>query len=408
LDHPAIFLFDLDGVLVQPAGYREAVRATINYFTRRLGISDLAPDEEILALLESQGITNEWDIIPICLGEILETILRENPDLHFSGDLLDLPKSLPYPKGPLHFREDILKISSLLQAGFSPSEALLRSREKGPFLELSRQSLFNNLFEHNQDVTLSVTSRTFQNYVLGSQAFTEIYQVPAIVEGESYLKVFDRPLLANELKRHMEDMIFNHTLHVAALTARPSLAPRDVSTEPGGYSPEAEQALELVGLSQIPLIGFGRLQYAASQLHISPNLLMKPAPYQALAAVLAAVGGSELAALKSAAAICHQAGLIPESSSFTTLDPTRPLISTSDSRARNAGWSVHIFEDSPIGIRAVQQAGELLNRAGIRVRVHCWGIAQNPDKVLALEQSGATVFSDINLALEQNFSKDFL
>jgi hypothetical protein len=404
LDHPAIFLFDLDGVLVQPAGYREAVRATINFFTRRLGLSDLAPGEDILALLESQGITNEWDIIPICLGVILEAILCENSGLDLSHNLLEVPKALPCPREPLQYREDILKAGSLLQAGFSPSEALLRAGEKGPFPKLSRQALYKNLFGHNQEVLLSVTSRTFQNYVLGSQAFTHIYRAPAIIDGESYLKVFDRSLLRTDLKKHMEEMILDHTLHVAFLTARPSLAPREVVTEPGGYSPEAEQALELIGLSQIPIIGFGRLQYAAGQLGLSPNLLIKPAPYQALAAVLAAVSGSELDALQSAAALCQQAGLIPDASPFTSFDPTRSLILPSDSRVLEEGWSVHIFEDSPIGIRAVQQAGEMLNRADIRVRVHCWGIAQNPDKVRALEQVGATVFSEVNLALEYYFS----
>ena len=31
-------LFDIDGVLVEPSGYRAAVQATLHYFTRRMGL----------------------------------------------------------------------------------------------------------------------------------------------------------------------------------------------------------------------------------------------------------------------------------------------------------------------------------------------------------------------------------
>src|SRR5690554_2507184 len=69
---PAVILFDLDGVLVQPGGYRAAVRETLNYFTQQMGLPSLAPDDETIAIFEAQGIICEWDMIPITLAVMLE------------------------------------------------------------------------------------------------------------------------------------------------------------------------------------------------------------------------------------------------------------------------------------------------------------------------------------------------
>ena len=48
---PTVFLFDVDGVLVKPGGYRAAVRATVNYFTRQLNLGDLSPSDETVAIV---------------------------------------------------------------------------------------------------------------------------------------------------------------------------------------------------------------------------------------------------------------------------------------------------------------------------------------------------------------------
>ncbi|NTV84159.1 MAG: hypothetical protein HGA23_07660, partial [Bacteroidales bacterium] len=96
-----VFIFDLDGVLVQPGGYRQGITATMRYFTQSWGLEALAPDEEAIALCESHGITSEWDIVPICLAGLLETLLHHNiglnlpdhPDL--SLDLAEFKKHIP-------------------------------------------------------------------------------------------------------------------------------------------------------------------------------------------------------------------------------------------------------------------------------------------------------------------------
>jgi hypothetical protein len=95
--------------------------------------------------------------------------------------------------------------------------------------------------------------------------------------------------------------------HLAAFTARPSAPPREIESPPLGYAPEAEIALDLVALPDIPLISFGRLQYLGEQRGYDPEVLVKPSPVQALAGISAALTGDEWSALQ-AACDWHESG----------------------------------------------------------------------------------------------------
>ena len=61
---------------------------------------------------------------------------------------------------------------------------------------------------------------------------------------------------------------------------------------------------------------------------------------------------------------------------------------------------VTIFEDTPGGMVAVQEVGDLLNGLGLRVELQKIGIAEEVAKQSALSVLGATVYPDINQALE--------
>jgi phosphoglycolate phosphatase-like HAD superfamily hydrolase len=52
-----IWLFDLDGVLIHPGGYREALRRTVAHFSRRAGYPDEPLAEETIEAFEANGIT---------------------------------------------------------------------------------------------------------------------------------------------------------------------------------------------------------------------------------------------------------------------------------------------------------------------------------------------------------------
>ena len=66
-----IFLFDVDGVLINPRGYKEALRATVEHFAARMGLEAMAPSDEDIAIFEACGITSEWDSGPMCVAALL-------------------------------------------------------------------------------------------------------------------------------------------------------------------------------------------------------------------------------------------------------------------------------------------------------------------------------------------------
>jgi len=77
----SFLLFDIDGVLINPSGYRKAVHDTTSYFLNKLGFSKISINEEIITTFESIGITSEWDIVPLYLLSIIELSLIQNqPD----------------------------------------------------------------------------------------------------------------------------------------------------------------------------------------------------------------------------------------------------------------------------------------------------------------------------------------
>ena len=146
------------------------------------------------------------------------------------------------------------------------------------------------------------------------------------------------------------------------------------------YSPEAELALDVVGLSAAPLVGYGQVCQLAELSGHSPEEMVKPSPVQALAAIGAALErGDTLPALLGAERLFFKG----DASFYHGLPPLE----------------VHIFEDAAGGVRAVRQACALLVKAGLEVTVLAWGISANVDKVATLRQAGADIYSDVNQAI---------
>src|ERR1051326_5292118 len=78
-----IILLDVDGVLVQPGGYRAALRATVNHF---IG-SQFDIQEEILTELEKHGISSEWDMVPLLLASHWNDILSRQTIANLPADV---------------------------------------------------------------------------------------------------------------------------------------------------------------------------------------------------------------------------------------------------------------------------------------------------------------------------------
>jgi hypothetical protein len=215
--------------------------------------------------------------------------------------------------------------------------------------------------------------RLFQHYSLGSRAFSETYKLPAEVETESFLLTYDRSNINDAIR----DRLIQPNIHLAGLTARPSAPPREVHDSRFGYAPEAEIALKLVGLADIPLIAFGKLEYLAAQRGLDAGALIKPSPVHALAATAAAFTGNEWASLQSAGD-WYQTGKL--NGVFANLPRE---------------FELFVVEDTLGGIKSTQAAVEILRKNGFNVTIHAIGLTSGSDsKVEAFTQAGIRFFEN--------------
>ena len=73
-----ILLFDMDGVLITPGGYRAAFIATMNHFGQKLGFAGLAPSVSEIEVFEAESI-NEWDMIGLSMAAVVRHVAEELP-----------------------------------------------------------------------------------------------------------------------------------------------------------------------------------------------------------------------------------------------------------------------------------------------------------------------------------------
>jgi len=354
-----IILLDIDGVLVQPGGYRAALRATVRRF-----IGDVEIPEDLLTDFEKRGISSEWDMSPLIIAACWNDILSRQPMENLSEDVLTAAKQIHADPSPR------LSIPNFdLVAGQYPAEAAFHA-ECFPAIH---QALRKNLLTGTRDVRNSATMRTFQHFTLGSRHFEETYNLPAEFETESLLLKFDHANVNDEILAALR----KDGNHLAAFTARPSHPPREADDSTLGYAPEAELALELVGLSDIPLISFGKLEYIAARHGLEPETLLKPSPFHALAGVLAAWTGEELSALNAAHGWQSAGGL---GEAFSKLPKSFELI---------------VVEDTLGGIRSTRAAGEILQKAGFDVTVRAFGLTAGSEaKASAFNKADVLHFDD--------------
>lgn len=357
-----IILLDIDGVLVYPGGYRAALRTTVNHFID----PTFDIDEETLTELERRGISSEWDMAPLLVAAYWSDILSHQPINNLPSDIhsaaievnrqrrVDAPTHLFVPEFGLI-------------TGQYPAETAFRA---GCFSSIP-YDLRKNLLTETRNVHISHTMRIFQHYTLGSEKFKETYDLPIELETESFLLTHDRSVINNDIRANLCQP--NHRL--AAFTTRPSAPPRGINTSHLGYAPEAELALELVALPDIPLIGYGRLEYLARQCGLDAATLLKPSPVQALAAIAAAYIGEEWMAIQ-AAADWQKTGRL--NSVFSKLPGSFELI---------------VVEDTMGGVISTLKAGEILQQAGMDMIIKALGFTSGSvTKAAAFKQAGIPFF----------------
>ena len=390
IKNPIIALFDLDGVLIQPGGYRAAVAATVNYFSQKMGLGEQAPNEDDLAFLEANGITSEWDMVPICLVVLIQKAIQVAnvvlPDCSIE-DLMLLVRALGISID-VNYRSEIRQmLPFLIKPSIPPSEGLLNAIQAGKIFPGYQNAAFiRDLLGNTRQITDSKTLRVFQNFILGDRGFVDAYSLIPEFETQSFLRMNDVCLLSEESQRILYKLISDSMIRPAVITVRPSLPPAGVDDLLNDYSPEAEMAIQLTGLDGIPVVGFGTIQFLARKIGTSPDSLIKPSPVQALTAIMAAFGETMIRSLEWAAANSIDGGDHQDASQL----PSR--------------FTLNIFEDSAKGIQACQQAAFILRQKGCEATVKAWGIARNQDKIKALEAVGAQVFPDVNQAIQAAFS----
>ena len=366
-----ILLLDADGVMVQPAGYRAALRSTVNYF---IG-PPLALEEESLTELERRQITSEWDMAPLLIAAYWNDILSRQPMPNLPEDVNSAAKEIKRRRqvdAPTH----VTVPEFHLQPGKYPARSAFES-ECFPYL---LGTLRMDLLTGSRSVHKSPTTRIMQHFTLGSKHFQETYNLSPEVGTDSLLLKYDRSPITDAVREKLRWP----GNHLVGFTNRPSGPPREMGHVMDGYPPEAEFALELAGLQDIPMIAHGRLQYLASLHGHDAATLEKPSPYHALAAVLAAWTGEELTALQAAN---HWYETNSLNGKFIRLPRSFELI---------------VVEDTLGGVRSVRAAGEILQASGFNVNVRPFGLTLgNAAKASAFEKAQVPYYSDWESIMEE-------
>ncbi len=169
-----ILLFDIDSVLVEPLGYRAALKATLQHFAEKLGIdSSTLPDQDTIEYFEAMHITSEWDMAPIVLAVLLDRLVSSSEDIALPSSLDKLLRSPDsYNLTEIDYRQVIEYISRQLKNGEYPATTALRisgphrskggSMHPGVFPQLAGSALLEELLSASRDPYRSEITRIFQ------------------------------------------------------------------------------------------------------------------------------------------------------------------------------------------------------------------------------------------------------
>lgn len=348
-----LLLFDVDGVLIHPLGYKYALRDTVNAFATQQGYTPVDLTLAEIADFEACGLTNEWDSAAVCAALlVVESAAGRQARPDFVAFAHQIAAHNPNHMTPALAALDLLKATT--------------SADLHPQLG----TLLTDVFSLD-----TPTTRLQQGFTLGHEHFVTTYQQAAPHTSPSYLLDYDTPLLDAPSKAALQQWR-GEERGVVIYTARPSLPPMGDTL---GYAPEGDFAAELLGLG-VPLIAAGRMEWLARQHGRHAADYIKPSPVQALAAMGAAASGDELTALQAAARFYEQGQL------------EAPLASLD-------GAHITVFEDSVGGILATRGAVERLRGAGLDLTMQAVGVAPEASKQAALARIADHVVADVNAGL---------
>ena len=364
-----ILVLDLDDVLLRQVAYHRSLKDCAAMVGRWSGFEAVQLTDEDIAVFEAQGVTSEWDSSAICAALLLERAWEADP-----GRVLpDSPAAsdgryhgLPVPDFQAFFRTAIHGRLSGPEARTETELRLLTRRDHTPGQTRALQAVLRSAY----DPMASLTHRIIQELNLGPATFEACYGIPAALPGPGYLNTLDPPLISRETAAELLAWGTAPGRGAVLFTNRPSMMPHGA-----GGTPEAEIGLERVGLSALPFVAMGHLDWLAAQRGLEPQSLLKPSPVHVLAALRRAVGDGLVEALDGAARL----GL---------------------DHVDDGGWrrleGAHatVFDDSFRGLLSAREAQATLERIGVRVTFDLRGVTTLAAKRQALEAAGGVVYPD--------------
>ena len=368
-----ILLFDMDGVLLRSLGYHIALQHMVKKVGHALGYQDAALTDEHIAGFESHGMTCEWHSGALTIAYLFMKAKMQQPTLRFPIALQPAPVSM---------FQDGLDISPLLDtlALFPSDQQPQLQRAVAVIAAVAAQAglppdEYAVMVAECENPSLSLTFRTFQEMVLGSENYQRTYHLPPVLDCPSYLNLYDQVLISDINRERLLRWQGTSGQYAAIVTNRPS------SQIPGTPStPEAELGAKLVGLEKLPLLAFGEIMWLSQQMGEESSGINKPSPIHTLAAMQAALGASLPESMMSAYRLLNEPHDVEEWEQLTN-------------------GEIYIFEDTIAGVISLEKARTALAEVGIKINIHKIGITENRTKKAALKKHGAEVFQDINQAL---------
>ena len=393
-DRAAIFIFDLDGVLIECNGYIRAFIETVKTIAQRMGLGEYAPEASSHALFESCGVSSEWDMAAIWLAVLVEEIAKHFETKELPDNLKDLwEKKLQFHlDGRPDFESLIIGLRRISIPGKSIAESVYQATKEasGLFEHAKDHRLFKELLMTTRDVRNNLVSSIFESFVVGSEAYAKITHLPSLLNSISYLEMYDKPLI-REMPRDHLIKASKGQLVLAICTSRPSLSPHSMDSKTFDYFPEAEIGIKMIHMEGVPFLGWGGIQTLAAQYNEEPDNMLKPQPVQMLASLAAALGNDAKESLIWAYHLWKH-DLRVKGIPFSAIILKKSLPHE---------ISLHIFEDLTTGLQAGKSTKRILENVGHEVELHLWGISSYKEKVVALKKESAKVFSHVDQAVEQ-------
>ncbi len=367
-----ILLFDLDGVLLNSAGYHRSLVETVRQISQVLGFGDRELTADEIEAFESRDITAEWDSSAIVAALLLAEAWRTAPDrvLPHRPPLRVLPTQHTFP--------DIRAFLSETDRVASPDPlrrawSTLMQRLDGA--QPNQASALQATFAGSRSVDESLTFWLVQLFNLGSRRFEAIYGLPPGLETDSYLDTYDRPTLSPSESEALTRWIAHVGRGAAIVTNRPSASPMSVFD-----SPEGEIGIRVSGFDRLPVVAAGDLGWRAVGRGLDPQAFLKPSPVHPLAGLLRAMG-HDSGSVETAIRLAHLGEL---DAVWTDL----------------RGARVWLFEDAPKGHTAARLAAQILGGHGVDIDLTLFGIGASLERAKALESAGARVVPDVRTALD--------